>query len=50
LNDEVKEDEMEGHIARMGEKRNTYRVLVKKPEGNISYFIFIHPVDQNTLI
>jgi hypothetical protein len=22
-----------GHVARMGEKRNTYRVLVRKPEG-----------------
>jgi hypothetical protein len=23
-----------GHIARMGEKRNSYRLLVEKPEGN----------------
>jgi hypothetical protein len=23
----------EGHIARKGEKRNTYRLLVRKPEG-----------------
>jgi hypothetical protein len=23
----------EGHVARMGEKRNTYRILVEKPEG-----------------
>jgi hypothetical protein len=23
-----------GHVARMGEKRNTYRLLVGKPEGN----------------
>jgi hypothetical protein len=22
-----------GHIARMGEKRNAYRILVRKPEG-----------------
>jgi hypothetical protein len=22
-----------GHVARMGEKRNTYRLLVRKPEG-----------------
>jgi hypothetical protein len=22
-----------GHVARMGEKRNTYRLLVGKPEG-----------------
>jgi hypothetical protein len=24
----------EGHIARMGEKRNAYRLLMEKPEGN----------------
>jgi len=23
----------EGHVAHMGEKRGTYRVLVEKPEG-----------------
>jgi hypothetical protein len=23
-----------GHVTRMGEKRNTYRSLVEKPEGN----------------
>jgi hypothetical protein len=23
-----------GHVARMGEKRKTYRLLVRKPEGN----------------
>jgi hypothetical protein len=23
-----------GHVARMGEKRNAYRILVGKPEGN----------------
>jgi hypothetical protein len=22
-----------GHVARMGEKKNTYRILVRKPEG-----------------
>jgi hypothetical protein len=22
-----------GHVARMGEKRNAYRILVRKPEG-----------------
>jgi hypothetical protein len=29
-----------GHVARMGEKRNTYRILVGKPEGKRpnSYF------------
>jgi hypothetical protein len=32
LNYEVAEDEM-GHVARMGEKRNAYRLLVGKPEG-----------------
>jgi hypothetical protein len=25
-----------GHVARMGEKRNAYRLLVRKPEGNRS--------------
>jgi hypothetical protein len=25
-----------GHVARMGEKTKTYRILVKKPEGNRS--------------
>jgi hypothetical protein len=29
----VQEDEMGGHIARMGEKRNAYRLLVGTPEG-----------------
>jgi hypothetical protein len=24
----------EGHVARMGEKRNAYRILVGNPEGN----------------
>jgi hypothetical protein len=24
---------LEGHVARMGEKRKTYRILVGKPEG-----------------
>jgi hypothetical protein len=23
-----------GHVAYMGEKRNAYRILVEKPEGN----------------
>jgi hypothetical protein len=23
-----------GHVARMGEKRNAYRILMGKPEGN----------------
>jgi hypothetical protein len=32
-NDQVKEDEMAGHVARMGENRNAYRRLVGKPEG-----------------
>jgi len=27
---------MNGHIARMGEKRGAYRVLVRKPEGKIT--------------
>jgi hypothetical protein len=25
-----------GHVARMGEKRNVYRLLVGKPEGEIT--------------
>jgi hypothetical protein len=29
----VKEDEMEGHVERMSEKRNAYRILVGKLEG-----------------
>jgi hypothetical protein len=28
-----KEDEMAGHVARMGARRNAYRILVGKPEG-----------------
>jgi hypothetical protein len=31
----VKRDEMGGHVARMGEKKNAYRILVSKPEGKI---------------
>jgi hypothetical protein len=30
---QVKENEMVGHAGRMGEKMNTYRNLVEKPEG-----------------
>jgi hypothetical protein len=29
----VKKDEMGVHVARMGEKRNAYKILVGKPEG-----------------
>jgi hypothetical protein len=29
----MKEDGMVGHVARMGEMRNVYRILVGKPEG-----------------
>jgi hypothetical protein len=32
-NYKVEEDEVGGHVARMGEKRNVYRLLVGKPEG-----------------
>jgi hypothetical protein len=32
----VKEDEMGRHVARMGEKRNAYRILVGKSKGKIS--------------
>jgi hypothetical protein len=31
--DQVKKDRWVGHVARMGEKRNVYRILVGKPEG-----------------
>jgi hypothetical protein len=30
-----------GHVARMGEKRNTYRILVRKPEGTRSLGIIL---------
>jgi hypothetical protein len=30
---QVEDDEMGGNVARMGEKRNAYRLLVGKPEG-----------------
>jgi hypothetical protein len=30
---EIKEDEVGGHVARMGEGRGVYRVLVGRPEG-----------------
>jgi hypothetical protein len=30
----VKEDEMGGECSTNGEKRNAYRILVGKPEGN----------------
>jgi hypothetical protein len=29
----VEEDDVGGHVARMGEKRNVYRLSVGKPEG-----------------
>jgi hypothetical protein len=32
LNDQVKEDEMDGVCSTHGEKRNAYRILVGKPE------------------
>jgi hypothetical protein len=33
LNNQVAEDKMGGPVARIGEKRNAYRLLVGKPEG-----------------
>jgi hypothetical protein len=33
LNDQVKEDDVSRNAARMGHKRNAYRILVVKPEG-----------------
>jgi hypothetical protein len=32
-NYKVEENEVGGHVARMGEKRNVYRLFVGKPEG-----------------
>ncbi|PNF23179.1 hypothetical protein B7P43_G03654 [Cryptotermes secundus] len=32
-NDQVKKDEVAGHVARIGEIKNAYRILVGKPEG-----------------
>jgi hypothetical protein len=29
----IQENEVGGHVARMGEERNMYRVLMGKPEG-----------------
>jgi hypothetical protein len=29
----IKEDEIEGYVARMGEMRNAYKILVVKPTG-----------------
>jgi hypothetical protein len=33
-NDKIEEDEVDRHVARMGEKRNAYRILMGRPEGN----------------
>jgi hypothetical protein len=33
LKNPIASSEMGGHVARMGEKRNEYRILVGKPEG-----------------
>ena len=33
LGDKIEKSEMGGHVARMGERRGVYRVLVGKPEG-----------------
>jgi hypothetical protein len=30
-------DEIAGHVARMGAKRNAYRILVGNPEGKTNY-------------
>jgi hypothetical protein len=32
--DQVKEDEMGGHVARVGEMRNSYNILIEKLLGN----------------
>jgi transcription termination factor 2 len=36
-----------GHVARMGEKRNTYRILVGKPEGKRRLGRLIHRWEDN---
>jgi hypothetical protein len=33
LGDQIKKNEMGGHVTCMGERRGAYRVLVGKPEG-----------------
>jgi hypothetical protein len=33
LGDQIKKNEMGGHVARMGDRRNAYTVLVGRPEG-----------------
>jgi hypothetical protein len=33
LGDEIMEDEMDGHVARMDEMRSVYKTSVGKPEG-----------------
>jgi len=33
LGDQIKEDEIGGHAARIEEIRNVYKILVGKPEG-----------------
>jgi hypothetical protein len=33
INDKVEEDEMGRECGMSGEKRNTYRLMVRKPEG-----------------
>jgi hypothetical protein len=33
--DLMKNDEMGGHVARMGKKRGAYRILVRKPKGKV---------------
>jgi len=35
------------HVARMGEVRNTYRILVRKPEGNRSLWKFRRKGEDN---
>jgi hypothetical protein len=33
LGDKISDDEMGGHVERVGEIRNSYKILVGKPEG-----------------
>jgi hypothetical protein len=35
--DQIKKNEETGHVARMGERRDAYRILVGKPKGKMPF-------------
>jgi hypothetical protein len=37
MGNQIKENEMDGTVARMGEMRNSYKIVVGKPEGKRSW-------------